>query len=79
MSSMNTSSPPLERLSSSDRKRQLEESIAQAMARCRSEHDAVLANTARLRALREAREAHEAREAELAPPPPPRKTRKIKS
>mgnify|MGYP000252798513 CR=1 FL=1 len=58
VSSMDTSSPALhERISSSDRRRQLENSIAQAMDRYNSDFEAIRANTARLRALREAREA----------------------
>ncbi|MFG1268723.1 hypothetical protein V5F40_12230 [Xanthobacter sp. DSM 14520] len=55
---MDTFSPALhERISSSDRRRQLENSIAQAMDRYNSDFEAIRANTARLRALREAREA----------------------
>lgn len=46
-----------EKVSSSDRRRQLEESVASAMVRYRSDYEAVRVNTARLREQREAREA----------------------
>jgi len=69
---MNTSSQTQpDRISSTDRRRQLEESISQAMARYRSDFEAVRANSARLRAQREAMEAEIA-----AQPPQPKKAAK---
>ncbi|MDI4663551.1 hypothetical protein K9U40_04245 [Xanthobacter autotrophicus] len=48
------------RLSSTERTRQLEESIARAMERYRNDFEAVRENSARLRAAREALEAENA-------------------
>ncbi|MEP9352567.1 hypothetical protein ABLE93_03100 [Xanthobacter sp. KR7-65] len=51
---MSSSNPPL---SSAERRRQLEESVATAMDRYKADFEAVRAKSSRLRAEREARDA----------------------
>ncbi len=69
-----TTTEPRKSLSTSERQRQMDESVKQAMALYQRDGDAMRANTARLKALREAHEAAAA--AEKAAAAPVKKVRK---